>query len=144
LAFAEGLFLYRFQASLSSEVHRFIHFYDALTEFYVLFDLSLYAQEKALPVSAFMKRKTICTWMSGRVRKDSGKEGNSLDIEYMLKLIANNGFLLVLSIYLIWKLESFINEIIQNQKEFSRNVTVEIKEIKQTISDLRVDFAKNQ
>jgi len=56
-----------------------------------------------------------------------------LDIEYVLKLIANNGFPLVLSIYLVWKLEFFINEMIKNQKEFSR-----------AINDLRVDFAKNQ
>ena len=62
----------------------------------------------------------------------------------MLKLIANNGFPLVLSIYLDWKLEFFINEIIKNQKEFSQSVTVEIKEIKKTINDLRVDFAKTQ
>ena len=81
--------------------------------------------------------------MSGPEKKGFGKEGNSLDIEYMLKLIANNGFPLVLSVYLVWKLEFFINEIIKNQKEFSQNVTVEIKEIKKTISDLRVDFAKN-
>jgi hypothetical protein len=67
-----------------------------------------------------------------------------LDIEYILKLIANNGFPLVLSVYLVWKLEFFINEIIKNQKEFSQSVTVEIKEIKKTINDLRVDFAKNQ
>jgi len=67
-----------------------------------------------------------------------------LDIEYVLKLIANNGFPLVLSIYLVWKLEFFINEIIKNQKEFSQNVTIEIREIKKTINDLRVDFAKNQ
>ena len=67
-----------------------------------------------------------------------------MDIEYILKLIANNGFPLVLSIYLVWKLEFFINEIIKNQKEFSRNVTVEIKEIKKTINELRIDFAKNQ
>jgi hypothetical protein len=44
----------------------------------------------------------------------------------------------------VWKLEFFINEIIKNQKEFSQSVTVEIKEIKKTINDLRVDFAKNQ
>jgi len=44
----------------------------------------------------------------------------------------------------VWKLEFFINEIIKNQKEFSRNVTVEIKEIKKTINELRIDFAKNQ
>jgi len=67
-----------------------------------------------------------------------------LDIEYMLKLIANNGFPLVLSVYLVWKLEFFINEIIKNQKEFSQSVTIEIKEIKKTINDLRVDFAKYQ
>jgi len=80
--------------------------------------------------------------MSSRVKRDSGKEGNSLDIGYMLKLIANNGFPLVLSIYLVYKLEFFINEIIKNQKEFSQSVTLEIKKIKKTISDLRVDFAK--
>jgi len=62
----------------------------------------------------------------------------------MLKLIANNGFPLVLSVYLVWKLEFFINEIIKNQKEFSQSVTIEIKEIKKTINDLRVDFAKYQ
>jgi len=67
-----------------------------------------------------------------------------LDIEYVLKLIANNGFPLVLSVYLVWKLEFFINEIIKNQKEFADNITVEIKEIKQAINELRVDFAKNQ
>lgn len=67
-----------------------------------------------------------------------------MDIEYILKLIANNGFPLVLSIYLVWKLDFFIAEIIKNQKEFSRNVTTEIKEIKKTINELRLDFAKNQ
>ena len=99
-------------------------------------------RKSALPVSAFMKKRTIYTWMSSRVKRDSGKEGNSLDIGYMLKLIANNGFPLVLSIYLVYKLEFFINEIIKNQKEFSQSVTLEIKKIKKTISDLRVDFAK--
>ena len=67
-----------------------------------------------------------------------------MDIEYVLKLIANNGFPLVLSIYLVYKLEFFITEIIKNQKEFSHNITAEIKEIKKTINDLRVDFARNQ
>jgi hypothetical protein len=43
-----------------------------------------------------------------------------MDIEYILKLIANNGFPLVLSIYLVlvYKLEYFINEIVKNQKEY--------------------------
>ena len=62
----------------------------------------------------------------------------------MLKLIANNDFPLVLSVYLVWKLEFFINEIIKNQKEFADNITIEIKEIRQSINDLRIDVAKNQ
>jgi len=62
----------------------------------------------------------------------------------VLKLIANNGFPLVLSIYLVYKLEFFITEIIKNQKEFADNITVEIKEIRQSINDLRIDVAKNQ
>ena len=91
-----------------------------------------------------MKREISCTWISGPDKSTPGKEISELDIEYVLKLIANNGFPLVLSVYLVWKLEFFINEIIKNQKEFSHNVTAEIKEIKQTINELRVDFAKNQ
>jgi len=67
-----------------------------------------------------------------------------LDIEYVLKLIANYGFPLVLSVYLVYKLEYFINEIVKNQKEFSQNITAEIKEIKQAIVELRLDFAKNK
>ena len=64
-----------------------------------------------------------------------------MDIEYILQLIANNGFPLVLSIYLVYKLEYFINEIIKNQKEFSRNVTCEIKDINHSINDLRIYIA---
>jgi len=67
-----------------------------------------------------------------------------LDIEYVLKLIANYGFPLVLSVYLVYKLEYFINEIVKNQKEFSHSITAEIKEIKQAINELRLDFAKYQ
>ena len=67
-----------------------------------------------------------------------------MDIEYVLKLIANYGFPLVLSLYLVYKLEFFINEIIKNQKEFSKGITTEIKEIKQAINELRLDFAKNK
>ena len=67
-----------------------------------------------------------------------------MDIEYALKLIANYGFPLVLSVYLVYKLEYFINEIVKNQKEFSQSITAEIKEIKQAINELRLDFAKYQ
>jgi len=97
-----------------------------------------------LKVSDIMKRVISCTWISDPEKRGFGKEISELDIEYVLKLIANNGFPLVLSVYLVWKLEFFINEIVKNQKEFSHSITAEIKEIKQTINELRVDFAKNQ
>ncbi len=97
-----------------------------------------------LMVLDIMKRKISYIWILGLDQSTLGKEISELDIEYVLKLIANNGFPLVLSVYLVWKLEFFINEIVKNQKEFSHNVTAEIKEIKQTINELRVDFAKNQ
>ncbi len=95
-------------------------------------------------VLVFTKRKISYISILGLDQSTPGKEISELDIEYVLKLIANNGFPLVLSIYLVWKLEFFITEIVKNQKEFSHNVTAEIKEIKQTINELRVDFAKNQ
>jgi hypothetical protein len=97
-----------------------------------------------LMVLGIMKRKISYILMLGLDQSTPGKEISELDIEYVLKLIANNGFPLVLSVYLVWKLEFFINEIIKNQKEFSHSITAEIKEIKQTINELRVDFAKNQ
>ena len=97
-----------------------------------------------LMVSDIMKREISYILILGLDQSTPGKEISELDIEYVLKLIANNGFPLVLSVYLVWKLEFFITEIVKNQKEFSHNVTVEIKEIKQTINELRVDFAKNQ
>jgi len=97
-----------------------------------------------LTVSGIMKRKISYILILGLDQSTLGKEISELDIEYVLKLIANNGFPLVLSVYLVWKLEFFITEIVKNQKEFSHNVTTEIKEIKQAINELRVDFAKNQ
>jgi len=97
-----------------------------------------------LMVLDFMKRKISYISILGLDQSTLGKEISELDIEYVLKLIANNGFPLVLSIYLVYKLEFFITEIVKNQKEFSHNVTAEIKEIKQAINELRVDFAKNQ
>jgi len=97
-----------------------------------------------LMVLDIMKRKISYISILGLDQSTPGKEISEVDIEYVLKLIANNGFPLVLSVYLVWKLEFLITEIVKNQKEFSRNVTAEIKEIKQTINELRVDFAKNQ
>jgi ABC-type nickel/cobalt efflux system permease component RcnA len=41
------------------------------------------------------------------------------------------------------KLEYFINELVKNQKEFSRNVTSEIKDINHSINDLRIFIASS-
>ena len=100
--------------------------------------------KSGLMVLDIMRRKISYISILGLDQSTPGKEISELDIEYVLKLIANNGFPLVLSIYLVYKLEFFITEIIKNQKEFSQNITAEIKEIKKTINDLRVDFARNQ
>jgi len=105
---------------------------------------SLLLMKLDLMVLGITKRKISYISILGLDQSTPGKEISELDIEYVLKLIANNGFPLVLSVYLVWKLEFFITEIVKNQKEFSHNVTAEIKEIKQTINELRVDFAKNQ
>jgi len=84
--------------------------------------------------------KLSVIWISAlNTRAGKGK----MDIEYILKLIANNGFPLVLSIYLVMKLEYFINELVKNQKEFSRNVTSEIKDINHSINDLRIFIASS-
>ena len=58
-------------------------------------------------------------------------------IVYLMK------FCICLYVYLICKLEYFINELVKNQKEFSRNVTSEIKEINHSINDLRIYIASN-
>ncbi|GAH89183.1 unnamed protein product, partial [marine sediment metagenome] len=61
-----------------------------------------------LMVSDIMKRKISYILILGLDQSTLGKEISELDIEYVLKLIANNGFPLVLSVYLVWKLEFFI------------------------------------
>lgn len=65
-----------------------------------------------------------------------------MELEYIIKLIANNGFPIVLSLYLVIRIDYFTNELIKNQKEFSRNITREIRDINKTISELKTSFAK--
>jgi hypothetical protein len=61
-------------------------------------------------------------------------------VENVLDIISQYGFPMVLAIYLVYKLDYFINEIIKNQKEFSLNITNEIKEIKIAIQQLRNEY----
>lgn len=65
-----------------------------------------------------------------------------MELEYIIKLIANNGFPIVLSLYLVIRIDYFTNELVKNQKEFSRNITREIRDINKTISELKTSFAK--
>lgn len=74
-----------------------------------------------------------------------------MDIEYILKLIANNGFPLVLSIYLVMKLEYFINELVKNQVEkFFNNqakrlsLFLEIEQMIRSIGEVTVEVKKSQ
>ena len=71
-------------------------------------------------------------------------EDNGLNIEEILKLISTYTFPTVLSVYLILKIDFFINQLIKNQKDFSQNITLEIKEIKTAINDLKIEIVKNR
>ena len=71
-------------------------------------------------------------------------EVNGLNIEEILKLLSTYTFPTVLSIYLIIKIDYFITESVKNQKDFSQNITREIKEIKTAINDLKIEIVKNR
>lgn len=58
--------------------------------------------------------------------------------------IANYGFPIVLSVYLLWRLDYFFGQIVENQKEFSKNITFEIINIKQDLRDLRIELAQKR
>ena len=71
-------------------------------------------------------------------------EVKRLNIEEILKLLSTYTFPTVLSIYLIIKIDYFITESVKNQKDFSQNITREIKEIKTAINDLKIEIVKNR
>ena len=71
-------------------------------------------------------------------------EVKRLNIEEILKLLSTYTFPTVLSIYLIIKIDYFITESVKNQKDFSQNITREIKEIKTAINDLKIEIIKNR
>ena len=65
-----------------------------------------------------------------------------MNIEEILKLLSTYTFPTILSVYLILKIDFFINQLIKNQKDFSQNITLEIKEIKTAINDLKIEIVK--
>ncbi len=66
-----------------------------------------------------------------------------IDIERILDIIGNYYFPLVLSGYLIYRIDNFLTQMVTNQKEFQTLVIMEIKDIKEDIHNLHLDMAKN-
>ena len=63
-------------------------------------------------------------------------------IEDFLKLFGNYFFPMCLSVYLIFRIDQIMTEMVRTQKDFSIVFTKEIKDIKQDILDIRLDMAK--
>jgi hypothetical protein len=63
-------------------------------------------------------------------------------IEDFLKICGNNFFPMVLSVYLIFKLDQLISNLVKTQKDFSDKIILEIQAINKNILDLRADQAK--
>ncbi|GAH88670.1 unnamed protein product [marine sediment metagenome] len=63
-------------------------------------------------------------------------------IESLFNIIGNYFFPLVLSCFLIWRLDYFFNQIIKNQKDFQDHMVMEIVQIKQDLRDMRLEVVK--
>jgi hypothetical protein len=57
-------------------------------------------------------------------------------------MLSTYGFPIVLSIYLIIKIEYFIGQMVENQRVFGDTIAKEIREMKNAIVELRIEFAK--
>ena len=64
-------------------------------------------------------------------------------IERVLELIGNYFFPLVLSCYLVYRIDQILTQMVENQKIFQNTVIKEIKDIKEDIYNIRLDMAKN-
>ena len=62
-------------------------------------------------------------------------------MEKILDLVGNYFFPMVLSCYLVIKIDKLMSSLISNQKEFSEKVLLEMKEIKQDILNIRLDIS---
>jgi len=64
-----------------------------------------------------------------------------LILKEFLDLAGNYFFPIILSIYLVIKIDKLINSLIINQKDFSGKILLEMKEIKQDILNIRLDIS---
>lgn len=65
-----------------------------------------------------------------------------IDIEHILEIIGNYFFPLVLSCYLVYRIDQILTTLVENQNNFQDKVIEEIKDIKKDIYDIRLDMAK--
>lgn len=63
-------------------------------------------------------------------------------MELLFRMISNYGFPIVISVYLIYKLEYFLNQMVKTNKELAVIIAKEIREMKTAIVELRIQFAK--
>ena len=63
-------------------------------------------------------------------------------MELLLKYITTYGFPIVLSVYLMIKLDYFINAIIKTNKEFVNLLSTEVEKMTKALLDLQMDLAK--
>ena len=65
-------------------------------------------------------------------------------MENFLKLAGNYFFPMVLSIYLVVKIDKLITAMVSNQAIFQACITKEIKDIKTDIYNIRIDMANRK
>ena len=63
-------------------------------------------------------------------------------LEHYLNLIGNYFFPMVLSVYLVIKIDRLMTSLVINQKEFSKMVCTQLKEIKLEILECKKDIEK--
>lgn len=67
---------------------------------------------------------------------------DNMGIEEFCQLASNYGFPVVLSLYLLIRLDHFFSEIVKNQKEYSEKNYQEMKEIRDGIKSLNVIYSQ--
>jgi len=65
-----------------------------------------------------------------------------LKIEKLLDMAGNYFFPLVLSCFLIYRIDNFLSALIISNNAFHETISLELKEIKQDILDIRLDLAE--
>jgi len=62
-------------------------------------------------------------------------------VKEILDLIGNYFFPMILSVYLVIKIDKLMSSLISNQKDFAEKILFEMKEIKKDILQIRLDLS---